>query len=152
MKGFFCKFYWSFPFELVVASNLLTQCIALCCFSITPSFFMSSFSNQLGPCQKHTQGKNARLFLQKVPKYICLLLIKYAKLWRSCCLWQNKICHTDINSPILTFVNTTTTSINMFASLAMHIIMQKMSTECVNSPTKSAYSNNVLCTNLTSLN
>lgn len=40
----------------------------------------------------------------------------------------------------------------MFASLAMHVIMQKMSTECVNSPTKSAYSNNVLCTNLTSLN
>ena len=46
---------------------------------VSQSHFPSSchqerFGNQLGPCQKHTQGKNARLFLQKVPKYICLLL------------------------------------------------------------------------------
>ena len=78
MKGFFCKSYWRFLFDLVVASRLLTQSAALCCFSENQSHFPSPcyqerYPNQLGPSQKHTRKKR-QTFLVKSAKVHFLLL------------------------------------------------------------------------------
>ena len=90
-KAPFCKFHWSFPFELVVPSRLLTQSVALCCFSITLSFFMSSrkiWKSAWTVSKTHTREKRKTLLAKSAKVH--MFTVKYAKLWRSCCLWLKR--------------------------------------------------------------
>ena len=101
------KFYGSFPFGLGVHGKLLTQSVALCCFSITPSFSISSrqIFKSAWTLSKHTEGKNPRLSLQKVPKCIFFYCEVCKVVTFLLLIDLKKSCHTEMNSQFLTFVN-----------------------------------------------
>ena len=71
------KFYGSFLFGLGVHGKLRTQSVALCCFSITPSFSISSrqIFKSAWTLSKHTQGKQPKTLLAKSAKVHFFLLL-----------------------------------------------------------------------------